>query len=172
MKKKWKIINNRLNRKNHNTLPNNFINTNNKVLNKPLDIANGFNEYFINTIEQLNSQFNQVNNNSVLDSIKTNKNTIFLTPVTDKEIINIIALKEHKHSLDINKINMYILDISKSYIIQPLKHIFNLSINKGIFPDKMKIAIIKPIHKKKVKTILKSTDPYHYYLKYQKYLKN
>ena len=58
------------------------------------------------------------------------------------------------------------------YIIQPLKHIFNLSINKGIFPDKMKIAIIKPIHKKKVKTILKITDPYHYYLKYQKYLKN
>ena len=67
---------------------------------------------------------------------------------------------------------MYILDISKSYIIQPLKHIFNLSINKGIFPDKMKIAIIKPIHKKKVKIILKITDPYHYYLKYQKYLKN
>ena len=158
-KKKWKIINNRLNRKNHNTLPNNFINTNNKVLNKPLDIANGFNEYFINTIEQLNSQFNQVNNNSVLDSIKTNKNTIFLTPVTDKEIINIIALKEHKHSLDINKINMYILDISKSYIIQPLKHIFNLSINKGIFPDKMKIAIIKPIHKKKSKNNFENYRP-------------
>ena len=158
-KKKWKIINNRLNRKNHNTLPNNFINTNNKVLNKPLDIANGFNEYFINTIEQLNSQFNQVKNNSVLDSIKTNKNTIFLTPVTDKEIINIIALKEHKHSLDINKINMYILDISKSYIIQPLKHIFNQSINKGIFPDKMKIAIIKPIHKKKSKNNFENYRP-------------
>ena len=107
----------------------------------------------------MNSQFNQVNNNSVLDSIKTNKNTIFLTPVTDKEIINIIALKEHKHSLDINKINMYILDISKSYIIQPLKHIFNLSINKGIFPDKMKIAIIKPIHKKKSKNNFENYRP-------------
>ena len=32
------------------------------------------------------------------------------------------------------------------YILEPLKKIFNLSIQTNTFPDNMKIAIIKPIY--------------------------
>jgi len=34
------------------------------------------------------------------------------------------------------------------YIAKPLKHVFNLSVKFGIFPDAMKIAKITPLFKK------------------------
>ena len=33
------------------------------------------------------------------------------------------------------------------YILEPLKNIFNLSIQTNTFPDNMKTAIIKPLYK-------------------------
>ena len=46
-----------------------------------------------------------------------------------------------------NKINVNILKNISPYIINPLTHIFNFNLKFNIYPDKLKIAIIKPLHK-------------------------
>ena len=53
---------------------------------------------------------------------------MFLTPVDESEIINIVKLCKPKNSKDCD-------DIAK-----PLAHIFYLSFSCGVFPDHMKIA--------------------------------
>ena len=52
-----------------------------------------------------------------------------------------------KRSLDINNHDMTLIKDSIQYILEPLKKIFNLSIQTYTFPDNMKIAIIKPLYK-------------------------
>jgi len=44
-------------------------------------------------------------------------------------------------------------------IISPLTYIYNLSIKNGIFPEKLKLAIIKPIHKNGDKTCVNNYRP-------------
>ena len=41
-----------------------------------------------------------------------------------------------------------LLKLSSPYIISPLTHICNAALNFGVFPDRLKYAIVKPIHKK------------------------
>ena len=52
-----------------------------------------------------------------------------------------------KRSLDINNHDMTLIKDIIQYILEPLKKIFNLSIQTNTFPDNMKIAIIKPLYK-------------------------
>jgi hypothetical protein len=43
---------------------------------------------------------------------------------------------------------MWILKLSAPYIVSPFTYICNIILNTGIFPDRLKYAIIKPILKK------------------------
>ena len=52
-----------------------------------------------------------------------------------------------KNSKDINNYNMYLIKEIIYEILTPLNHLFNLGINKSIYPDNMKNAIIKQIYK-------------------------
>ena len=75
-----------------------------------------------------------------------NTSTIFLEPVTIEEIRKIImALKDAAAGWD--GINKHMLINILDYIIVPLTHIINLSIEQGIFPSTLKIAKIGLIYK-------------------------
>ena len=75
-----------------------------------------------------------------------NPSTIFLEPVTIEEIMKtIIALKDASAGWD--SINKYMLINILDSILVPLTHILNCSIIQGVFPNKLKIAKIKPIYK-------------------------
>jgi hypothetical protein len=65
-----------------------------------------------------------------------------------KEITSIIkALKtKNSHGFDDNSIKL--LKISATYVCSPITYICNKSILSGIFPDRMKFSIVKPIYKK------------------------
>jgi len=63
------------------------------------------------------------------------------------EIMNIIKHFKDDVACGFDKINVNILKNIAPYIINPLTHIFKLSLNLGVFPDKLKIAINKPLHK-------------------------
>ena len=45
------------------------------------------------------------------------------------------------------------------YILEPLKKIFNLSIQTNTFPDNIKIAIIKPLYKTNDKQLISNYRP-------------
>jgi hypothetical protein len=63
------------------------------------------------------------------------------------EIRKIIKSLKTKFSYGYDKISIKILKASMSYIISPLTYIFNESLAQGIFPDRLKFAVVKPILK-------------------------
>ena len=81
-----------------------------------------------------------------------NINSMFLTPVDESEIINIVKLCKPKNSKDCDDITMYVISNVIVSIAKPLAHIFNLSFSCRVIPDHMKIAKIIPIFKNGQKT--------------------
>ena len=67
--------------------------------------------------------------------------SIFLNPVTDEEIIEIVKDAKTKYSKDHDSIDMSLVKLVIPFIVKPLKHIFNNSLQKGVFPDRMKIEL-------------------------------
>ena len=72
---------------------------------------------------------------------------MFINPVSEDEVVNIIKACKPKHSKDCDDINMYVLSKVTDQIVKPLVHIFNLSFSSGIFPSEMKTAKVIPVFK-------------------------
>ena len=147
MKETWKILNTLINKKKKSSqYPTQFNDDARKVTGN-FDIANGFNRFFSNigpalarNIPKGNTTFTNYLNQKVEESI-------FLNPVTDEEIIEIVKDAKTKYSKDHDSIDMSLVKLVIPYIVKPLKHIFNNSLQKGVFPDSMKIARVIPIFK-------------------------
>ena len=77
---------------------------------------------------------------------------MFLTPVVENEIINIVKLCKPNNFKDSDDISIYVIAKVIISIAKPLAHILNLSFSCGVFPDHMKIAKIIPIFKNGHKT--------------------
>ena len=77
---------------------------------------------------------------------------MFLNPVSEDEIINIVKSFKPKHSNDNNGLSMYVISKVIKSIVRPLAHIFNVSFLSGLFPDDMKISRIIPLFKNGKKT--------------------
>jgi hypothetical protein len=64
------------------------------------------------------------------------------------EIGNIIQSSKSKNTSAYDEISTRIIQLSAPYVVSPLTYICNIIMNTGIFPDRLKYAIIKPIYKK------------------------
>ena len=84
---------------------------------------------------------------------------MFLFNVNKKEIIDIVNSFENKLSKDKDGFNMYIMKKIVNQVVDPFLHICNLSFNKGIFPDAMKVAKVIPIHKSGEKNVFNNYRP-------------
>jgi hypothetical protein len=65
------------------------------------------------------------------------------------EIGNIIKALKSKNTSGCDEVSTRILQLSAPYIVSPLTYICNIILNTGIFPDRLKYSIIKPIYKKR-----------------------
>ena len=147
MKETWKILNTVINKKEKGSqYPTQFNDDARKVTGN-INIVNGFNRFFSNmgpalarNIPNGNTNFTNYLNQKVEESI-------FLNPVTDEEIIEIVKDAKTKYSKDQDSIDMSLVKLVIPYILTPLKHIFNISLQKGVFPDRRKIARVIPIFK-------------------------
>ena len=74
-------------------------------------------------------------------------NSMFLEPVTEQEILNIVKLFKNKHSCGHDGIPMFLLKNVIYNILKPLSYICNLSLKNGIFPEVMKMAKVIPLYK-------------------------
>ena len=73
--------------------------------------------------------------------------TLFLKPVTQAEIINLVNDTKSKKSKDHDDIDMCLVKKLIPYLVIPLEHIFNISLQTEVFPEGMKIARIISIFK-------------------------
>jgi hypothetical protein len=130
------------------------------------DITDAFNKYFSSVIDKLNS--NNSDNARHLNSStysyldQCNRNQLppmVFKPFSTQEIISTIKSIKTKISFVCDEISTKLLKISASYICSLLTYICNKSISTGIFPERLKYSIIKPLYKKGDKTDPSNSRP-------------
>ena len=77
----------------------------------------------------------------------SNLKSMFLKPVKELELFNIINSCKSKHSTDVEDLSMYIVKSTVKAIAKLFMHICNMSFSTGVFPTDLKIAKIVPIFK-------------------------
>ena len=131
-----------------NSKPFNQFLVNGVLTENPKTIADKFNDFFTNIGPTLASKIPKSNisfSNFMKDE---NAQSLFLQPVTDREISKIIlSLKEGAPGVD--NISASALKTVINEIKSPITHICQLSIVQGCFPSELKLAKIIPIFKSK-----------------------
>jgi hypothetical protein len=119
------------------------------TIQNPTDIANVFNEYYTNIARQiLNGNTSSKNYEDRVNTIKYNSSSMFLTPTTEMEVVEIIKGLGNKKSTGIDDIPEFIIKKCYPRIATALTHIVNLSFSSGCFPDQLKPTKVKPLYKK------------------------
>ena len=148
MKKTWQILNRCISKsKQVSCIPKCF-KANNLEVSESKDIANGFNNFFVNVGPNLAKSIPDCEGKSFYDYMVNNvQSSVFMQPTCESEINNIIRIFQNKTSSGHDGISMNVVKAIAQYIAKPFSHICNLSLFNGIFPDNMKIAKVVPIFK-------------------------
>ena len=148
LRETWNIINKVLNRSKANQYPE-YITINESKVTDKTSIVNHFNEYFGEIGSTMASNIPTVNNAVFTDYLQANINTNFkFVPVTIAKVSKIIKQISPKNSVGYDGISNNLLKFLEPILLNPLTVIINQSLKSGIFPDKLKVAKIIPIHKK------------------------
>ena len=109
-----------------------------------MDIANGFNDYFVQIGPTLADNIPVVNRDALSYLGRRNVHTLFLEPVDQMEIGTIIKnLKTSSPGWD--HILPKIIKCTVNWVLEPLEHIINLSLITGIVPKQWKRANVIPL---------------------------
>lgn len=120
------------------------INHENKIIYSPRSASDVFNDYFVNVASNLiGSHAGSCN----INNVKSNPNSLFLSFVTEEEILNIIGKLKNKTSVGEDNISNILVKKIKNYIVSPIAFIVNKSFESGCFPDRLKMAVVRPILK-------------------------
>jgi len=140
----WKIINGETG--NSQQRPDIILNTGDKIITNPLTITEKFNIYFTDVIEDLLSQVNcHCPQQHLKSQIKNCPKTMFVAPVTETEVIQVIKGLKNSSSVGFYVTPTLLVKQCLCHFIKPLVHIYNVSFQKGTFPDMMKKAKMKPL---------------------------
>jgi len=145
----WRVLNGIIrNGKKKEEYPNHFI-VNNTTISEKNEIANAFNNFFVNVGPKLANEIVQSNNAKEFKEIhiKNNLNSLFIESVSEREIMNIVLSFKTKKTTDESDIDMVLVKDIIDCIVSPLTYICNQSFSTGIFPSKMKTAKVIPIFK-------------------------
>ena len=143
--KSWQIIKNIINKNKGIQLPTNF-KINNQLVNDKNYIAESFNKFYVNIGSTLAQDIPACRGNPLDYIVNANVNSIYLNPVQDTEVINIIKeLKTSSPGWD--DISPKIVKATYDKFIIPLTRVLNLSILNGVCPNEVKIAKVIPLYK-------------------------
>ena len=107
----------------------------------------GFNDFFVNSGPILAKKI-QNPNTEIKDYMPpASRELMFLSPIEESEIINVVNNFSPKTSTDCNDLSMKTLKYIFPAIIKPFLTICNRSFSEGVFPGKMKLTKIIPVFK-------------------------
>ena len=145
IRKSWQIIK-RLINKSSAVSAQSVFKHNNILLSDGKEIANVFNNFFVNIGPQLASKIQDTGENPSKFLKGDYVNSMFLSNVTDNEINRLIRnLKDSAAGWD--DIESKIIKMGHDTLTKPLTHLCNLSLNNGVFPTQLKLAKVVPIFK-------------------------
>lgn len=121
------------------------------------DMANYCNDYFINIGTEMEGKIPPPQ--SVCDIDRVIPASMYLTPLTENEIIKHIFSLRNNSAPGYDGVSADIVKQTHIYIVNPLLHIINLIFQTGVVPSEFKISIVKPIHKTGCKTDIKNFRP-------------
>ena len=146
LRKTWNVVNSILSKKKC-TAPQK-LHHNGITVDKPSEIANVFNNHFVNVGESLLRSIPD-SHSSYSDYLQGNfVQSLFFKPATESEVLNIVNKMPNGNSSGYDDINTHLLKSVIKFLLIPLTHICNLSLTNGVFPSNMKIAKIIPLFKK------------------------
>ena len=88
-----------------------------------------------------------------------NGDSFILTPVTKKEVINVITKLKNKKSTGLDKLSVDIIKHIKESIAEPIRYLTMLIFYTGVYPNELKIGLVAPIHKKSDPTLVSNYRP-------------
>ena len=146
-KKTWETLREALDCKSEkHQLPTTFIEDGNSITGD-LNIANSFNTFFSNIGSELCNSIPQ-SKTSFKEFLKNRVEEKFVfTSVTPELILEVGNSLKPKNSSGIDNISTKHLKLMLPVISLPLSHVFNLSLQTGFIPDKLKISRVIPIFK-------------------------
>ena len=119
-----------------------------KVISDPLEICNLFNEHFTNIAGKIDKKIVKASRNFNNYLLNNNERTFSLYPTTPVEVEDYIKNLDIRKSVAPFSIPDRVLKEFNKLFSIPISRIFNLSIERGVFPQKMKISIVIPVHNK------------------------
>lgn len=144
----WKIVNDETKPKRKSTSFDK-IKINDKEITSLNEIANYLNNFFLGIgVDSKKVNDNMETTERLLNKVKRNHVNFTMYPVKIKEMEKTISLLSNKKSTDFFNLSSFLIKKCAKQIAKPLTHIINFSINEGVFPDRMKVAKIIPLHKK------------------------
>lgn len=108
-------------------------------------IANNYNQFLVSVIPNLLGKLQSTPHTC---NILPNNRSLYLNPVTSKEICKLAREIKNKHSSGVDELPTSIIKASICELQDVLCFLINNSFKNGIFPANLKVALIKPIYKK------------------------
>lgn len=84
--------------------------------------------------------YNISNTNEATYYLKSCSNSIFLEPTNEIELFKIIMSLRNTNAVGYDCISTKLIKTIAKHITQPLAHIINLSLEQGVFPEKLKLS--------------------------------
>ena len=132
-----------------------------KILNKPKDIADAQNEFFMKKVAQIRENLPPSLSDPLakLRTLMISRTCTFNLGAVHPDTVELILfhLKNSK-ACGLDEIDTFSLKLVGQHIIPPLTHIINLSIESKQFPKSWKVAKIIPLFKKEDPLSPKITD--------------
>jgi hypothetical protein len=114
----------------------------------PRAIAELFNSYFVESVEKLTDQNSGTHATYHITNLKINTcpQTIFINPVSETEVEKVVKNLKGKYSSGFDDVTDSSVKKCVQFIKKTVADICNAS--TGVFSEKLKVAIKKPLHKK------------------------
>ena len=157
---------------------------NNVLTSNENEIANIFNEYYINVIKYTtgkvpisiaDDQIVEIGFDGIIDEIieryenhpsiqriknmNPTGNTFSFRPVSEEEVLILLKSVDTKKAVGIDTIPPLIIKESAEVLVEPLTKLINQSIKENVFPSTAKIAAVLPFFKKDDRMLKKNYRP-------------
>ena len=119
------------------------------MISDPKQVAETFNNYFSSIANELQNKIHYYGKDFSTFLKNGNQNNFFINPTNVTEVINNINDLSTNKALGPNSFPTDIFHLIKFSIAQPLVDIINLSFQKGIYIDGLKISKVVPVFKDK-----------------------
>lgn len=131
-------------------------NSSGKIITDPAEVAEAFNKYLLDLTDKrmLTTPVSIPTSN-----ITFCQSTIFLGPVSETEVKNIISSLNNTNAEGFDEVSTKVIKTCKEELCKILMYLINISFEHGVFPETLKKSIVKPLHKKGDSKVLGNYRP-------------